>query len=193
MECTRYASAVSAWALALLDVGGSRYALVDARWPESADEATLSLHGPTLLRPLVAAASSRLQRFLVEQGDVSPPSGDALVERVAELVARGQLRVVKLRVVRPAIDLDHVVDLVDISDLGEPIDDLASESSTDEAITWVAFRIVDDAGTPVAGRGFSLVLPDGSTVEGVTDGDGRFLVESVAAAGTCELRLRAAS
>ena len=44
-----------------------------------------------------------------------------------------------------------------------------TRSAEAEATTWVAFRVVDDEGSPVAGRGFSLLLPDGTTVDGVTD------------------------
>ncbi len=190
-SCTRYAARVDARVLAQLDVGAARYALVDARWPELGDEREVSLQDSSLLRALVVPSSAELQRLLVEHGDAPLPTGDALVERVAELVARRRLRVVRCRVQRPSVSLDGLVEVVDIAELAELAEDLAPDTSEDEATTWVAFRVVDDEGSPVAGRGFSLLLPDGTTVDGVTDADGRFSVESVASPGTCELSLRA--
>jgi hypothetical protein len=178
--------------LAQLELGASRYALIDTRWPESPDEKTLAPYGFTLMRPLVAASSPALQRFLLEQGDSVPSTGDARVERVAELVAHGRLRVVRCAVFRPALVLDSSADLVDISDLTEPVTELVP-SEPEERLTHVAFRLVDDAGTPVARRGFSLTLPDGQTIEGVTDADGRFVVDSVSTPGTCELSVHAAA
>jgi hypothetical protein len=178
--------------LAQLELGAARYVLVDAKWPESHDERTLAPHGFALLRPLVAASSPALHRFLCEQGDAQPPTGDALVERVAELLARGRLRVVRCAVFRPALDFDSLIDLVD-ADLAEPLTDLAPEPSPTEVLTHVAFRLVDDVGTPIAGRGFSLALPDGRTLEGATDADGRFMVDPVHVAGSCTLSLHAAA
>jgi hypothetical protein len=181
--------------LAQLELGDCRFALVDARWPESPGERPVAPHGFALLRPLVATCSAALRRFLRAQGDERPPTGDALVERVAELLARGRLRVARYPLLRPALDLRDLIDLVDISDLAEPLAEPASDDSgaAEQALTHVAFRLVDDAGTPVAGRGFSLALPDGRTLEGVTDADGRFVVDPVHVAGSCTLSLHSAA
>lgn len=53
--------------------------------------------------------------------------------------------------------------------------------------TFVAFVLLDDDGEPIREQPFSLSLPDGRTIEGVTDTAGRFAVESVGQPGTCTI------
>lgn len=55
-----------------------------------------------------------------------------------------------------------------------------------EQATWVAFRMTDTAGDPVKGMKYKLELPDGSTHEGMLDGNGMARVES-SKAGTCKI------
>jgi hypothetical protein len=54
--------------------------------------------------------------------------------------------------------------------------------------TFVAFALLDDDGEPVREQPFSITLPDGRTIEGVTDAAGRFSVEPVRQPGRCTVR-----
>lgn len=53
--------------------------------------------------------------------------------------------------------------------------------------TFVAFELLDDDGEPIRAQPFSITLPDGRTIAGVTDAAGRFAVENVLQPGTCTI------
>ena len=54
--------------------------------------------------------------------------------------------------------------------------------------TFVAFRLLDEDGTPLAKQPFSITLPDGRTVEGTTDAAGHFEVDPLVTPGSCTVR-----
>lgn len=54
--------------------------------------------------------------------------------------------------------------------------------------TFVAFRLLDDDGTPIPGQPFVLTLPDGRAINGLTDATGRFEYGPVHTPGTCSVR-----
>lgn len=54
--------------------------------------------------------------------------------------------------------------------------------------TWVDFKIIDDDGKPVPHRRIKVDLPDGRSIEGVTDGDGCFGFDAIDP-GDCQLTL----
>lgn len=48
-----------------------------------------------------------------------------------------------------------------------------------EETHWIEIELVDDAGKPVAGELYFVELPDGSSISGRTDGEGRARVDGV--------------
>jgi len=54
--------------------------------------------------------------------------------------------------------------------------------------TWVDFRVVDDNGTPVANCRIRVDLPDGRSIQGVTDEDGCFGFDEIDP-GMCRITL----
>lgn len=57
-------------------------------------------------------------------------------------------------------------------------------SRTEKA--WIGITLVDDAGEPVPGEDFQVVLPDGRAMKGSLDSQGRVRIEGVPA-GTCQV------
>ncbi len=62
----------------------------------------------------------------------------------------------------------------------------ATRKPPSEQKTWVAFRMVDEAGKPVVGEKFRLKLPDGTLREGLTNMNGEVRVDGIDP-GTCQL------
>jgi len=52
--------------------------------------------------------------------------------------------------------------------------------------SWIEFELVDGDGVPVAFEPYSVQLPDGSTVEGTLDAQGRARVEGIDP-GNCKI------
>jgi uncharacterized Zn-binding protein involved in type VI secretion len=59
-------------------------------------------------------------------------------------------------------------------------------SQTSQKKTWVAFKLVDDAGKAVVGEKYRLLLPDGSTRDGLTDIKGEVRVDGTDP-GSCKI------
>jgi hypothetical protein len=106
---------------------------------------------------------------------------DRMLDELATLVRVGH--VVLARRELPRGGFEHTVAPTDLADLAEPE---PAESKPVE--TFAKFRLVDDGGKPIVDQAFTLDLPDGRTLDGVTGPDGSFGVDPVANPGNCVLR-----
>jgi hypothetical protein len=77
---------------------------------------------------------------------------------------------------RAGLDADRL----GTGNVGDPVGNCAPTK------TWVAIRLVDDEGNPIAGQQYRLLLPDGSPKEGKLDDSGEVWVENIDA-GKCEV------
>lgn len=60
------------------------------------------------------------------------------------------------------------------------------QPASEEAADWIAFRLVDQRGRPVADRRYEMLRPDGEVDSGVTGGSGWVRLKPIPS-GTCEL------
>jgi hypothetical protein len=138
-----------------------------------------------LIRRIAPWEASNLRGVLERRG-LAAPVDDAgrIVDELSALVSTGLVVVARRQAAlghfeRPGIPID-------LADLAESAP--AEELEPPPVETFAAFRLVDDVGNPIAEQPFTLELPDGRTVEGVTGPDGRFEVDPVASRGHCVLR-----
>jgi hypothetical protein len=52
---------------------------------------------------------------------------------------------------------------------------------------WIGIRLVDQEGTPVPGRPYRVVTPDGETIDGKLDSNGAAMVRTLKTPGTCKV------
>ena len=67
----------------------------------------------------------------------------------------------------------HEIEAVSLADLAGPLDER----------TWVAFRLVDLHGEPIADARYEITLSDGSLVDGTTNADGEARHDGIVAGG----------
>ena len=123
---------------------------------------------PHTLRSLVLDADHRVELDDDQQ----------LLDRIAELIHRGDLVLVRL----PKIVVEP----------GEPAEEIEYEPSEPEGIVeqtdWIEIFVQDEDDEPVRGVAYELVLPDGSKQRGRTNQEGVARVEHIPS-GNCELTL----
>lgn len=154
-----------------------------------------------------------LSRFVVDECELVALEGVNVLERAQHGLRIGRLTLLEEPRLRPSVDVTVPL-ATDLSDLVDGASDLLSSESESESEsgaaseseaasgatsaaesesappteTYVAFVLRDQAGNALADRSFTLEVPDGRTVEGTTDGDGRFTLDPVHTAGDCVLR-----
>lgn len=175
-------------ALEFLGRDGSWYALVPvteeghtvgAGWQRVGDaEAAAILEGARVDDPGAAA----LRSLWADDAAVAfePAGGPEIHAWMTDELARPTARVALWRT-RSA---DHAAggiappgDVPMLSDLAGP---------PEQVRTWVEFRLLDLAGDPLADVRYEIELPDGSTQQGTTDGDGKARHDDIVA-GACTI------
>jgi hypothetical protein len=135
------------------------------------------------LRPLLADPLNvtAVRRALgLRSGD-----DDALEQLAARMVTEG-LQVVSCReAFYGFVPIDATVDGSAASAQNTPLQDEEAAKAEQAAAPgpeekhWIEIELIDDAGNPVAGELYFVELPDGSTLSGRTDGQGRARVDGV--------------
>jgi hypothetical protein len=124
---------------------------------------------------------------LLERNGAFGHHGDAL-EELRTLVGFGRLLVARRDM--PLGGGGPPSQPTDLADLASPREEIAQPKKVD---TFAAFRLVDDAGNPIADQPYKLELPDGRSVDGKTGPDGHVQVDDVTQRGNCVLRFSKAS
>lgn len=123
--------------------------------------------GLALARSLCASAGalSSVRRLLSSELPGIARLDDAdVVRRLGAALAAG--RVLAVRIPPPALP---TFDLLE----GEPPPETETPLPKREEKTWIEIELVDSEGKPVPGERYSILLPDGKTVEGRLDASGR--------------------
>lgn len=140
-------------------------------WIEGAD----LLPGPSYERLQEIAEACRL----AEGASPSTPSREAMRERIVSAAAEGRLLVFLKS--RPKIEPKR--------QRAAPVEAQAPRAPAPKPKTektWIEIALVDDAGDPVAGEAYEIVLPDGSKRSGKLDAKGTARVEGIDP-GTCKV------
>jgi hypothetical protein len=173
---------VMTWVQERLEEGLDIYELLDHPLRDGGATDVLPVGEAThiIRRVSMDEATARLRRALAEAG--LPVGLDAtereLREHIVRLLEMERLALRRIDIPRPRITYE--LPAVNLSDLIEPPID---EPVVQPERTYFAFRLVDDAGTPMAGRTFRAELPDGRRVAGETDEAGRFRLRDVEVEG----------
>jgi hypothetical protein len=62
----------------------------------------------------------------------------------------------------------------------------AADEQKEEELSWVAFELVDEDGTPIGDVRYRVVLPNGEVREGTLDAQGQAIIQDIAE-GTCKI------
>jgi hypothetical protein len=134
---------------------------------------------PLLGDPLNAAAARRALGAAVRDGDVLDQLAARVVAEGLQVVSCGESFFSSLQTTV------QVAAAPSVTPQTTPLQDEQAAKTTQESAPgaeethWIEIELVDDAGKPVAGELYFVELPDGSSISGRTDGEGRARVDGV--------------
>lgn len=150
------------------------------------------IHDRDEARRIIEAATEQLgQRFirdLMDELGTSPMlDDDSAMRMLAQRLLDGTFVVVVHEDTPRLLDTPQSIWLSDLVVDG-PGGEEPNRREPEQDATFVAFCLLDDDGTPISGQPFSLTLPDGRTINGLTDASGRFRFGPVHTSGSCSVR-----
>jgi hypothetical protein len=127
-----------------------------------------------LSRLVLAGIVGHLERHIVDSGSGSTPW---LRDRVVDALRRGRL----IAYARP-----RIVETSGGSQGAAPVQASERPPPPREESTWIAIKLADRKGKPVAYKRYRIELPDGSRREGMLDASGMARLDGIDP-GTCEV------
>lgn len=121
---------------------------------------------------------NRLLRQFMQLNQISTDGADQDVQNSLDQ-AIFERRVLVYQVQRRAV----IVPVEGVEPIGPSDDDDPADP-----LTWIAFEVTDAVGQPVAGKSFTLTLPDGSTRDGTLDENGKARLNRIPP-GSCKFSL----
>ncbi|OJH38724.1 hypothetical protein BON30_21065 [Cystobacter ferrugineus] len=114
-------------------------------------------------------------------------AAERIKSRLAEAFRRGELlalpagpaRLKKWPVPAPVRAPSPLLTIPLLEQIEQLIKPREEKKEEKKPTAWVEFELVDSEGEPLAGVGYKLTLPDGSTREGKVDAQGRVRVEGI--------------
>ena len=137
-----------------------------------------------------SAARQLIESIRQERGSLSPlletldlksdtSTQDDPTEILVEALVSGQISLIRIGGSPERMSEPSVVNLRELGDPKEPRPALVRR--------WIEIMVHDRDGAPLSGLHFVLEHPDGTTLEGALDGDGRLRVDDIETAGTCRI------